>query len=81
MKFRIGDIVEHCYCRVDGVPLRGYVLECFTSHNPSLGLHFYRINWFNTSTYRPTLTLRQGMKFGEAILQKVNLEEENEQII
>jgi len=74
MKFKIGDIVEHSYCRVDGVPLRGYVLECFASNDPIVGAYFYRINWFNTSTYRPTLTLRNGLKFGEAVLIAVDLD-------
>ncbi len=77
MKFKIGDIVEHSYCRVEGVPLRGYVLECFASNDPIVGAYFYRINWFNTSAYRPTLALRNGLKFGEMVLQKVILEEEN----
>ena len=74
MKFKIGDIVEHSYCRVEGVPLRGYVLECFASNDPIVGAYFYRINWFNTSTYRSTLALRNGLKFGEAVLIAVDLD-------
>ena len=77
MKFSIGDIVEHSYCRVEGVPLRGYVLECFTSNDPTLGIYFYRINWFNRRAYGPALSLRDGLKFGEVVLQKVDLKEEN----